>query len=732
MNEERNNLINQIFDVLSYKYDDNDPDIQEKYFYMLDKIIDAVCNLRYSEEKKNSLFYSIDQLNDVIMEQFMKIDDFNRNFILSSLTIKISSIIKINRKNDGYIDLQKKIDNLYNIYINGDGHLDKENTTDFYNEILNKQQDAFIKEEKQKIIKSLMYKLTLTEKEQQKIIKALKLKEAYKLLKEENYRVLKISPNILQNKLCEVHENLNKIKEFEKNNIIITKQQFMTLDNLFLNGDLSFETVESNNMLTNLTKKQIKIILKKYNKLLLPYLDNIELDINSADLPKDNINYNYNHVKITNKDTYYTNLKELVSTMNNDEITFFIKNYNNIKDLLSLLPLANLLEEFDVKILKSIIFNYDKIREKLKIDLSKENKITFTKMLNNLTEYIKLAESYNSADEYTISILGEERIQKILKEKQTSRNPAKYVDAYIKMLNCNKSSIPPINGEYNDYIYETGNNYDLDKLLIGKNCHRSCVGPSGAGENAFYACLSDKDADVLIIKRKKSNEFIGRILMFRKGNYILFSPIQGIKGIDRKLYDIGFLTHISNQIFDKIDLKNDKLDYIFLTNNYLNILKDVSVYTNGVITQELPHADLSSNVFVIGNKTFKNTINIDINQMVKPLYYKTRKKVEEKTVGFLDDIKRIKALDINMTMGENMRKNKMLEFENLQQSNYKKAYIGQDYYILIKNNGQVDKTILNTNDERQNIEINEIVNNILMDEGNDKNIDNYYRKNSLK
>lgn len=213
--------------------------------------------------------------------------------------------------------------------------------------------------------------------------------------------------------------------------------------------------------------------------------------------------------------------------------------------------------------------------------------------------------------------------------------------------------------------------------------------------------------------------------MFRKENYILFSPIQGIKGIDKKLYDIDFLIHISNQIFEKIDLKNDKLDYIFLTNNYLNILKGVNVYTNEVITQELPHADLSSNVFVIGNKTFKNTINIDINQMVKPLYYKTRKKVEEKTVGFLDDIKRIKALDINMTMGEDMRKNKMLEFENLQQNNYKKAYIGQDYYVLIKNDRQIEKTILNTNDERQNIEINEIMNSILISEENNKNIDNF-------
>ena len=66
-----------------------------------------------------------------------------------------------------------------------------------------------------------------------------------------------------------------------------------------------------------------------------------------------------------------------------------------------------------------------------------------------------------------------------------------------------------------------------------KGC--SCIGPGGAGDKAYYQALTGHNADVIIITDKNTNEFVAHSICFRKGNYVVLAPIQGIRGIEESL-----------------------------------------------------------------------------------------------------------------------------------------------------------------------------------------------------
>ena len=698
---ELDDKVNSLLEKLKYKLNDNDPNIQEEYFKILDKVIDAGLFIRYDDISLRKEFSSLNQLDEIVIYTFNTINDNNKERTLKNLTSKVAFATGAYSDKEYSTKLYESFDNLYDIYLKTNNTLSHDWTTEFYNEILNRQQDNYIKNEKNKTIKKITSYFPLTDKKRKSMEISAKLKKANMYLSERNFIKLNIPEKELHQKLEDLHLYLNKIKPFCNNNGIDDKD-FRLLDNLFLNGILSFDKIRD--IFTQYKSSDLKIILNKYSKLLLPYIDNIK--VMDEELDFDTVDFNYNHLKITNKNAYYRNLKRLVKSMTGDEINYILNNISNLEEIFKLIPLASVMPEFQVLDLKAILLNYDKITN----NLIEHNKIPsnfkFNHILNNLYEVIKLSRAYSSTDKYVRAVLDEGMISKILTEKQTSRIPRDYVDVYIKMISNYETTIPPIEGEINGYRFESGNNYDLDRLMIGKNCVGSCLGPRGVGKNAYNMALTSKNSDVIIFT--KEDKFVGRIVLFRKGNYIVMAPIQGPKGLNKALYSSEVLDYIGNKICDVAKNNNDNLDYIFLTYDSIKLLKNHRIVESKLFKEGFPHCDLEEQAYLITSNKDDDILSIDDN--LSTTYKKKRKETICKKDNYKEDILRIRALQIFMSSIELSSKLKT-NFSNI--NDYERVYIGQDFYIGINKDKTIDKVILNTNDIRQKEEIERIINGII-------------------
>jgi len=142
--------------------DDKDLDTQEMYFEWFEKIMDGIILLRYKKGKKDSTFVSNAQISDMMIRCFSKINRFNKDQQLNTLARKMTvATERYDQKEDYFKVLEKFYD-----YYQKDSNLPVELTTPFFNEILNKQQDAFCRKEKEKIKTHLTRVLPLTEKKE--------------------------------------------------------------------------------------------------------------------------------------------------------------------------------------------------------------------------------------------------------------------------------------------------------------------------------------------------------------------------------------------------------------------------------------------------------------------------------------------------------------------------------------------------------------------------------------
>ena len=332
----------------------------------------------------------------------------------------------------------------------------------------------------------------------------------------------------------------------------------------------------------------------------------------------------------------------------------------------------------------------------------------FTELLNNFKEFLRLSIVYQQADNDTISILGEERIEKItLNNKNTSCNSYDYANTYIEMLKEEETYLPPISFkiEVEGILYkiESGNNYDLDRLLLGKEVTESCIGPESDGEEAFYRCLTTKSADVCLIKEANTDTFFARIILFRLGNALIMAPIYGVDGIISELYTEDFLTTLSNHIITKAKEKEDNLEYILAENCIYIDKKYESASSKENIEKYIPHCDISSFMKVILRNTKER--NIDYKTKPQKIYKKERRKIEVKEHNYEKEIIRLRVLNKFMT-GRNETQQEEVHI-------YQRVYIGQDFYIGLKEEGTIDSVVLPTNSERQKAEIDTCLEEIL-------------------
>ena len=188
---------------LLYKFDEDNPDIQEQLYLTLDKVMDGIIRLKYKEEKHNFRFKSADQLNRYISKEFSKlskIDENKEEYYLKNMAGVLNYKINDIKYYKMCLEGLKK---LYRTYQENSRTLLPENTSEFYNQILNTQYNFYHQREKSKTINHLTEMLPLTEKTKEGIIRGAKLKKIDALFANNEYEKLGITKEELLDSLSE-------------------------------------------------------------------------------------------------------------------------------------------------------------------------------------------------------------------------------------------------------------------------------------------------------------------------------------------------------------------------------------------------------------------------------------------------------------------------------------------------------------------------------------------------
>lgn len=687
----------RLAEVLSYHFDEDNENNQERLYYCLDKIMDGVAKQRFIRDKRYFRFRSLNQINDYLLKEFEKIDEYNQEYYFK----KISSMISQKISDENYYNIcLEKIKRFYDYYHN-QNTLPRELTTNFYNQILNKQEETYVKKSKTVMIKKLARTLPYTSKKERGRIIGAKLKKIDSLLANRNYQELGITETELKQLLENYDDDINKVRKIRKEHFCLTKEQLNRINEQFIIGRLTEDTLAA--ILPDTSDEVRTIILNKYTLVKTQFLNNVS--VTEQELPKLDLGYHYNNFKIgTMRDTY-ENVINIITTISEEEAQDILFNKEIPKEILELLPLVGHIDGFNTEEMIVLLRNYPMVLNHMRKEALTQN-ITLNSALSHFFDFLTIAEAYNSADDITISALGKNIVEQIrFSDKQTSKNPLDYLNVYEGMLTREYTFIPRVEGEFGDYHYESANDADRERLLIGKKCNFSCIGPGGAGEKAYYQALTGHNADVIIITDKNTNEFIARSICFRKGNYVVLAPIQGIRGIEESLYQPKFVSGIGKQMIKQSLESKDTLEYVFLSpdgrflDDYFPIIED------SYLIDPFPHADLDEIAYLIASTKDPEDVEID-STISMPVIYKTKREpVRGKGEASNENLTRLKALDILLTEDSEIREEKERNFEPVNKENYDDVYMGQDWYIAIKKGKIVEEVVLPTEQEAQIKEI---------------------------
>lgn len=702
--------IYQLIKLFFVKEEEDSNTIQERYKGYLDKIIDAELFLEYQTDKENYDFYTVDQLDDFIKSSYQKLK-------IKELVKEITSYIDKKEKIPDYVEKLKEI---YNHLQNET--LTKELTSPFYNEILNEQQNSYISRQRSyKILQLITKTLPLTKKKEKNLKTGLCLLEKLESLEHQDYDNLGVTREYLQAECLKVHTRLSLTKRLQRT-YLLTEEDYQYLDSLFLEGQLTKEKVKDK--YPKFDKRQCNMICNKYRQILLGLIEQIEIerDYNI----RVNVGYRVGHVKFYDFNTHYANVIDFISCLDDKEIDTILNQYEKVAPLFKLLPLVDLTSEFSMKDFKRIVLYYPRIEENFVAKGIPLKASSFNMVMDHFATVLRLSKIHASVNPYVVAILKEEGVEKILHSEGDLNS---YINAYFGMLKRGINTIAPIYGEYQNYVYESGN-IDSERLFIGLNCLNSCINPNDPGEEAYYQALTKKNSDVIVIKDKDTNQFVARTLLFRRNNYMVMAPIMGVEGRrNLTFYHKDFLSKISNQLLSSAKEANDCLEYIFLTADDEK-LKDFPMIRNDRLESGFPHSDLERTAYLIGSLYEKEEQPNLNKKMVSPvaLYNSSREKVQVKSSNYQEDVRRIKALEI-ISEKQPKKKEKLIEeFHSLLDANFDEVYIGQDWYVALKDNQLLSKGIFKTSDIRQQEEMRAVEENLFLQ---DRNIRNCEKKGKI-
>lgn len=699
-------LLNEFIKFIYHPINEEDIDDQQVYYTLLDKIIDASVNIRYLNSKKDFLYNNIAVIGTKVSKVLNETS--SKEEFVTSLSEEFYMFI--NTINDEIVSFSE-ISNYFNIIYDSyseDGNLFKDSITEIYNSLLNLHSNAYKANEKSNIKREIKNKLKLSPKKASKVILDKKINYVSKLLKEKNYSSLGYSLDELKQIIKSERSYIRNIKKIRKNNIDINDDDFLKLEEKVISDSLDRKTIQE--LLNINDKKIIDSIYKRYNRI--KYLINDKLDLKDEftieDADKEKFDFNYNNFLIASNDNYNDVVCDYLIKLDSNIISDILNNQSNCKELLSLVPLANLVDEFSSKDIISIMGTYNVIinhlLNKSNMSFYQANPLRF--ISKNLDYVIRLNDSLSKDYSINEEILGKDVVNKLRDDLIPS-----YANTYISMINKSSSIIPPVIGEFKDYKFESDNNYDVSRLLIGKIFGDSCIDINNyAGEDTFKKCLTEKDGDVILLKDKYTNDVVGRSLVFRLGNTILLSNFISTTGnILSDVYDEEFLDNIATQIMDASTSSGDNIENILLIADAFNDPDDLryKTITDKRLFFKFPHADLTDKAFVICSKNMDSNGNINaqdikLDDSSQSSYKSRRKEIRSIKDVIPEEITRIKALNSLFRQEKDKNSHKFMA------DDYKELYYGEDWYIGVSNDDIYEEIVLPTTDNRKFEEIENV------------------------
>ena len=245
------------------------------------------------------------------------------------------------------------------------------------------------------------------------------------------------------------------------------------------------------------------------------------------------------------------------------------------------------------------------------------------------------------------------------------------------MLDNVELTVPPISLYYRIkgivYKIESGAGYDVERFLIGKNAI--------------------------------TGEFYARSLVFRRGNALVLANFVNTKKVSKKLCDKEFLHTLGNMFLKVSKEYGDNISYVLISNSVFDL--ENNYISNKKLQKSILHCDMSEEFSLIA--TNRGEIDINIDENVEAFYTASSQNIVKKSKDYIEDIKRIRALQIMYYPEmDNLKRN----FNNIN-NNYRTVYIGQDFYIAVDENYNIESIKLPVKDKRQNEEIDECISDII-------------------
>lgn len=694
--------LSELCDYLKLHIDEKDLNFQQNYFQMLDKIIDGVVSIRYDKKKPSFEYSDIVSLNEHLIELFDNVEK-TKNFELISKFVKdlyffIGETLSIEQ-------IKSEIEKFYTVYIEKQS-IDLNITNEFCNKILNLHRNYFMSKEKEKILKQVESKMNLTEKKKNTILNGRKLKKIRELIINKDFEQLGITEEVFRKEIENTKKVILNNKDVKKSGILMDSSDLKSIEECFIrNGHLTDDLVSYGLGVNN--SDITKFISNKFEQIKFKLVNNVTLSDEESCISqweKSKLGgLNHTNYIIGDNDRYLRNLSELLLKSNDNLLNKILDNKNLIGEVADLLPLLNLIEEFDVNNFINILCEYERVRNKIIGLLSNQENIDYKNhILKNMNDLINLANAYSSVDDITLSALGRNVVSEI-----GEYSSSEYLEFYLKMLNKHRGSIPPIFIQTSDYYLESGRYSDPERLLIGKKPDKdSCIDLlNSAGERTYREVLLEDSGDVILVKNNQ-NELLSRILVFRRGNII--QMVTNARG----RISIKFYKEIANQIIKNAIAANDNIDYVFVSsysftgeNKSYNEVEDIRFVTN------FPHADFFSTAVLLSSKSEmlgykESNINLKFDEDTKVPYIKLRKKISYQPTE--TDITRLRALSVIMESDLETKENKARKYEPFYMKEYDKVICGEDWYVAVKKDGSFEELILPSNDPRTYEEVEQV------------------------
>lgn len=642
--------------LFSLKNDEANIDFQELSYKRLNFLIDSILEIRYKESKSSFIFSDIADINSFLQKNFSVL---SLNDICSVIYEFVGSIVSIE-------SIYSDISYLYDIFL-AKGFIDLTDTHSFCTKYLNLHRDSYFMNERNNIYNCLANEMRLSNRVENSLLNSIKFKQVSELFLNTDFS----NSFLFKSRLSDFKSGLLSNKKLKKYSSDIDRSFDIILKIFIDNGRLDIDLLKH---ILPMDDKSLNYICKKFEDFKFRFVDCISLPYDDLSYDVSNIGFNYNNFMIFDNNRYINNLVSVMSRINSSCAKRIISNKDYLSKIVYLVSFVGLFKELSCDKFVDIMLYADSI-------------YSDGRSVKNYCDLYCLSNKYSNINKLQCYALGND-VCSIIDTCKANE----YMDFYLDMNKRNYSFIPPISFVHDDFLYESGVISDLNRLLIGNTAGTySCI---KLGSSSYSDILLSDSNDVLLVKR--NGKLVSRIFIFRRGNVI-----QLVTNYKTK-FPISIFEKISSEIISCSS--DDNIDFVFVNSSSCSDSRiSYPIVSDNRFVTEFPYADLfNSSIMLYGTDYNKANYNVDF----KNCYL--RKRASINLDASIDDVIRLRAY--NLCLNNNYDISFLDSYFSL---SYSRVICGEDWYIIIYDDGSIDEFLLDNASECSFDEIDFVKRNYL-------------------